>query len=407
MSFPYARSAACALGLGALLALGACSRSEHLTAGLTGPGRPGTGRQAGAGCPTLVGNDINTAFAFIHESGSVVQFRPTKPRLRMQVIGDAAEVSILDCGPCAATDIPNLTFVSGHANVFLHGSNQSLTTNGQRLTFGPLLPLGAAEPGIVIANDAQGNVLEIIWPELAGIGTGAPIVRVELVQWNFAMTNPGTSVDLTFDLTAEQDGVLTTFKGGCDGMAMDGTIVTGTGGGANLHPCPASLRGVGGSANVSSAACVQFRSRRARFEAIGDLPSHILDAIGFCAASDNPSIRFTGGTGNVRQSGQSTSVTATGKPLTFAPLVSPGVAIEPGVVLATDLSGNVLEIIWPGLAGLPAGPPILRLQLAQWSTWVRTGRNVDMDVTVDAVDGAGNKATFTATAREITIPQMK
>src|SRR5262249_49207239 len=159
-------------------------------------------------------NDLNTAFNFVHEIASVVQFRPDKRRLRMELAGDAAEVSLDACGECAAADIPSIQFTGAHANVFLHGTAQSITTTGNRLTFGPVLPLGALEPGIIIPSDAQGNVFEIIWPELAGLGPGAPIVRVQLAQWNFAMVDPGTSVDITFDVTAMQDGIQTTFKGG-------------------------------------------------------------------------------------------------------------------------------------------------------------------------------------------------
>src|SRR2546423_5248430 len=143
MHFPYTKAAACALALGAVLGLGACSRSQHATDGIAGPGRTGPGPQAGAGCPSFIPNDINTAFNFNVDFGAVVSFRPDK-RLRSEMSGDVAEVSILSCGPCAATDIPNISFTGGHANVFLHGTSQSITTTGERLTFGPLLFQGEA-----------------------------------------------------------------------------------------------------------------------------------------------------------------------------------------------------------------------------------------------------------------------
>jgi hypothetical protein len=393
------------LALAAALGLGACSRAQHVTDHLAGPARAGAGEQVVAGCPTLIANDINTAFDFNVETGAVVQFRNGN-RIRIETVGDAAEVSIQAAGPCAASDIPSINFIGGHANVFLSGTTTSITTSGNRLTFGALLFPGALlEPGVVVAQDAEGNVLEWVWPELAGVGIGSPIMRIQLAAWNTALVNGGTLLDVTWDVTAEQDGVLTTFKGHCEGMAMDGTPVIP--GGASIVPCPATIAGTSGDVNVVLGDIVQFRRNRLRFEAIGDTPLGAIEATGACAASDAPTINYVGGSANVLQAGTNISVTSTRSALTFGPLLFPGVLLEPGVVVAQDNNRNVLEIIWPGLAGFAPGPPILRLQLRQWDNWLRTGRSIDVRMRFDARGADGATASYNVASNGIVVPQQR
>jgi hypothetical protein len=76
-------------------------------------------------------------------------------------------------------------------------------------------------------------------------------------------------------------------------------------------------------------------------------------------------------------------------------------------VLATDAAGNVLEIIWPALAGLPAGPPILRLQLAVFSGAVHQGVSLDGDLTFVAHAPDGTTATFTAHGANMIVPALR
>src|SRR5262249_8327357 len=239
------------LSLHDALPICACSRAQHVTGAITGPGRSGPGSQIVSGCPTLIANDPNSAFDCILDQGSVAQFRAN--RLRIDVIGDATEIQVLSMGSCIASDVPTINITGAHANVFLAGTNHSITTPGQRLTFGPVLALGAnLEPGIVLTSDALGNVFEIIWPELAGIGTGNPIVRVQLARWNLSMISLNSKVDVTFDFVAEQGGVRTFFRGHCEGMGMDGAPVVGAGAAA-IPPCPTTLAGTtGATANISS-----------------------------------------------------------------------------------------------------------------------------------------------------------
>jgi hypothetical protein len=83
------------------------------------------------------------------------------------------------------------------------------------------------------------------------------------------------------------------------------------------------------------------------------------------------------------------------------------VLLEPGVLAASDADKNVLEIIWPALAGLPAGPPVVRFQLAKWNAWVQTGRAVDISLRLNAVGPDGKPAVFTANASNLVLPQQK
>jgi hypothetical protein len=257
----------------------------------------------------------------------------------------------------------------------------------------------------VVGNDAQGNVLEWVWPQLAGTGVGPPIMRVQLAAWNTALVNPATLLDVTWDVTAEQDGIQTTFKGHCEGMSMDGTPVLP--GGSSIPPCPATLAGTSGPVTNVLAGIVQFRSRRIRFEAVGDVASSAIGNSGACATTEAASINFTGGSANVFQAGTNLSVTGTGAQLSFGALLFPGILLEPGVVVAADANKNVLEIVWPGLAGLAPGPPILRLQLAKWNSWIRTGRSIDVAMRFNATAADGSTASYDVRANNVLLPQQR
>ena len=399
----YSRIATSLLTLALALVLGACGRSGHATSDLAGPGRHGAGTQVVAGCPTLVANTLATADAVNIESASVPQLRLN--RLRIMSIGDIAVPTIQSMGPCAAADIPTINFIGGHANVFVSGSTNSITTSGNRLTFGALTFAGnSVAPGTVAASDAEGNVLQIVWPQLAGVGVSSPRLIVQLARWNTAMTPPGTTLDVSFDFTVSQDGVQQSIKGQVANVPLDGSAVTPNGG--SIAPCPASL-GAGGAVVDQLSGIAQFRTnKRLRFEMHGDVPSGAIHASGACAAADAPTIHYTGGMGNFFRAGTTTSVTATGGPLTFGPLLVP-ITLEPGVVLNIAPGGDLLEIIWPGMAGLPPGPPILRFQVSRWNPWIQTGRKIDVEMRFDAIGPDGQPASFSCSAKNIDIPQAR
>jgi hypothetical protein len=387
--------------------LGACGRDEQGVSSLTtpmGPGHRGLRPNIAAGCPTLEQNTLNAASDFVTEVGAVAKF--DSRRIRIETTGDITDPGIALLGPCVAADVPSVRVVSGHANVFVAGTNHSLTTTGSRLTFGSMaFPGQLTEPGVVLAQDAQGNLLEIIWPDLAGAGAGPPMVRLQLARWNVAQANSAGKLDVTWDLELVQDGVHQFVKGHCEGMATDGTPVVS--GNAAIPPCPASFSG-GGSVAPINAEIVQFRpGKRLRIEVTGDLGTGALNSSGSCSASESPSIQFTGGSANAFQAGTNKSVTATGSALTFGSLLFPGVLLEPGVVVGQDAAGNVLELIWPQLAGNPPGPPVMRFQLAQWNSWVQAGRSIDVSLQFNAVGPDGHNATIRATARNILVPVAK
>lgn len=409
-----------AVALTLALGLGACSRSQHTSDSLTGPGRRGAnGSLFGIGtravdspfvpvvpCPGLIAAAPDAPLNFVATVAMVAQFRTN--RLRIESIGEIAGPSLKDMGPCAAADAPSIRFIGGHANLFFHGTDTSVTITGQPLEFGPLFFPGALiEPGIVLAIDAQNDVLEIIWPELAGLGPGDPIVRVQLSRWNPQLLTTSRTYDLEWDMTAERDGVQMTFKGRSVNVGLDGAAVVQEGGTSSPPPCPQTLANTSDAVTGVFADIVQFRANRLRLEVIGDTPGGIIDATGTCAATDQASIFFTGGSANLFRAGTNISVTTTSKPIVFGPLFFPGLAVEPGIVLATDASNNVLEIIWPGLAGLGPGLPILRLQLSGWNSWVRTGKLVDATMRFDAAAADGIPASYTVVARNVLVPTLR
>lgn len=409
MSF-LARRIARLSGVSATLALaltlGACSRSSDVTAPASGGGKTGIGtRNVPVTCPTMIPNTPETAIEFIPVSASAPQFRPN--RIRFEMEGDLPSPRMENMGPCAAVENPEIRFVSGHANVFVNGTRTSITETGEALSFGELFFPGALiEPGIVVNSDAGGNVLEIIWPAEAGLGIGQPIVRVELARWNPAYVSSANWYDIEWDMVVERDSVQMHIKGRAERVNLSGSATPQVGAGA-LSPCPATLDATADTVITQFASIVQFRTNRLRIELIGDVATGTINAMGACAASEAPSFLFTGGRADVYRPRSTESVTFFGQPMTFGPLVFPGVLLEPGIVVASDVERNVLEIIWPQLAGLGEGPPILRLQLAHWSPWIQPGRKIDCMMEFDAVGPDGIVATYTARARNIEVPPQK
>jgi hypothetical protein len=123
--------------------------------------------------------------------------------------------------------------------------------------------------------------------------------------------------------------------------------------------------------------------------------------MGGCATAAAPTLSFISGTASVTLGG--VPVTVTGGSLAFTALAVP-VPVEAGTVLATDAAGNVLQIVWPLLAGLPAGPPVLRLNLAAWTPAVQTGVLLDATLTFTARSADGSTATFTASGAGMPVP---
>ena len=137
---------------------------------------------------------------------------------------------------------------------------------------------------------------------------------------------------------------------------------------------------------------------------LGDVATGAINAMGGCVTAEVPTITVVGGTANVFRGGSNNSVTANGQELVWTSVPSVGVLIEPGVIFGTDRFGNNLSIIWPAIAGLPPGPPILRVNLASWNSWVQTGRTVDVAMTFNVVSNDGSTATYSVRANRIDVP---
>jgi len=387
------------------LSLGACSRSQHVSDSLAGPGHAGPGGgvvpAVAVGCPTLIGNSPLAPDTFAVQSAMTPKF--TNKVLRLHTIGDVASTpNLAAMGPCALGATPSIFITGGHANVFHAGTRTSISGP---LSFG-LLTAAPGVAGELLATDAVGNSIHVIWPALAGIGAGAPIVRVELRSWNTVAVNSLTRLDVEWDVTVQQDATVRTVIGRCARIPTNGSIITPTP--AVAPPCPASL-GAGGTVVNQLASLPSYtRVGGLRAEIAGDVAGGLIGLSGPCAASATPSIVFTGGTGSLTVAGRTTSLSTTNGALNFGALVFPGLAIEPGVVLAKDANGNVLEIIWPQLAGLGAGAPILRMQLKTVAPLLaRAGTKADVNMTFNAIGANGAPAVFTASARNLNIPALK
>jgi len=246
------------------------------------------------------------------------------------------------------------------------------------------------------------------------LGAAAPPGGVSV---GLASNNAAASVPASVNVPAGQSSATFAISTSTVNTVQNVTITASLNGGTrtasltvnpppvSTDPC-ASERGLGGAVNVVSALAPQFRVSRLRVELTGDVTAGTINAMGTCASVTNPPpVSFTG-SGSLVFSGTATQATATGAPLTFGTLTQP-VPAEPGVVLALDGAGNVLEIIWPALAGLPAGPPILRLQLAVFNAGVHQGSSLDCDLTFVAHAPDGTTATFTAHGANIIVPALQ
>jgi hypothetical protein len=203
----------------------------------------------------------------------------------------------------------------------------------------------------------------------------------------------------------QQDLTTRTIVGACPRIPCNGSIIVP--GPAAPVPCPLSLGAGGAVVNRLASLPAYTALNGLRADITGDVAGGLIGLSGPCAASATPTIQFTGGTGNMTLAGKATSLSSAGT-ITFGALLFPGLALEPGVVVATDAAGNMLEIIWPQLAGLGTGAPIFRLQLKRVATTVaRPGAKADVSMTYNAIGANGAPATFTVAARGLTIPPIK
>ena len=315
----------------------------------------------------------------------------------------AALVAPLSLSACSRSQhvTDSLTGLGRQAETFKHGkvphgpppppppavaSLQSVTlapasVAGGTSSQGSLLLTSAAPAGGALVTLTSSDIAAAQVPASATIAAGATTATFAVTT---APAVAGSKVIVTATL---------------NGLARTATLAV-----AASDPCK-SLNSLGGAAVLTSMTVPQFRTGRLRVDLVGDVPLAWINAMGACTATAAPSVTIVSGTGSVMLAGTTTSVTSAGGPLTFGPLALP--PAEAGTVLATDAAGNVLQIIWPALAGLPAGPPVLRMNLASWSPAVQAGVALDSDFAVVARGADGSTATFTAHGTNMIVPAFR
>ncbi len=258
-----------------------------------------------------------------------------------------------------------------------------------------------APASIVAGNTSVGTVsLSAAAPAggaLISLASGDPALVG--VPASLSIAAGSTSATFTLSSTPSPLGGSVIITATYLGASLSATLAV-----APSNPC-ASVTGLGGDAVISLATVPQFRTGRLRVDLVGDVPAGWINALGPCATSAAPAVAFISGTGNVTLSGSGASVTGAGGPLAFGPLAVP--PAEAGVVLAFDAAGNVLQIIWPALAGLPPGPPVLRMNLVSWTAAVQAGVALDATMTFTVRSADGSVATFTAHGTNMIVPAFR
>lgn len=417
MSFPLQRILLLAQALVALVllsGLGACSRSEHITDSLTGVGRaaepfkrvkppppPGgvVSLRALALVPASVAGGASSQgtldlTAAAPASGAVVALA-SSDTTAAKVPASATIAAGARAGTFTVTTTPVVASRSVTITATLNGVALTATLN---VAAGSLVSVTFAPAAITAGSPSQGTValssaaarggavvaLSNNLPAAANVPVSVTI-PAGATSATFAVTTPPAVLASSVVVTATLNGVSAT-----------GTLAVGA-----SDPCK-SLNSLGGAAVLTSMIVPQFRTGRLRVNLVGDVPLGWINAMGPCTATAAPAVTIISGSGDVTLAGTTTSVTSAGGPLTFGPLAVP--PVEVGTVLATDAAGNVLQIIWPALAGLPPGPPVLRMNLASWSAAVQTGVALDANFTYVARAADGSTATFTAHGTNMIVP---
>ena len=205
----------------------------------------------------------------------------------------------------------------------------------------------------------------------------------------------GTSATFAITTVPSLAASSVVITGTLNGVARTATLAV-----AASDPCQ-SLINLAGPMVLATQGVPQFRTGRLRIDLTGDVAAGFILAMGPCSTGAAPTASFISGSATVTSGGG--SATATGAPLAFGPLTVP-VPVEAGTVLATDAAGNVLQIIWPLLAGNPAGPPVIRLNMAAWNPGVHAGSLLDATLSFTARAADGSTATYSISGTGMAVP---
>jgi len=394
----------------AVAALGACSRDPHVTSSLTGPGQPAepfravkppptVGFKSFSITPTSVAGGASAAGSLRLSStaptgGTVVTLASSDAAAQVPAsitipAGQATGSFTVTTVAVATNHTATITATAGTST-----ASVTMTVNAPTITSVALAPAsitaGAGSTGTVTlsAAAAAGGAVIALSSSLPASASVPATVTVP------AGASTATFAVSTVPAVSASSAIIT---GSLNGLSRTATLAI-----AASDPC-VSVNKLGGAVVIATQDVKQFRTGRLRVDLTGDVPLAWINAMGTCATSAAPPVAFVSGTGNMTLAGTATSVTGTGAPLAFGPLAVP-IPAEAGTVLATDAAGNTLQIIWPALAGLPAGPPVLRLQLTSWNPAVISGTSLDCDLTFTARTADGATATFTAHGAGMPVP---
>jgi hypothetical protein len=404
------------------IGLAACSRNQSAMEALTGPSRNGSGSfQGGAAQVASISVTPSTVAGGGTSAGRVTLDRtsatPSVVALTSNNAAAAVPASVtVAAGATSATFTATTTVVTANRAVTLTasfaGTSRSVTLTVtaaggvvpppppppaaaalSTLTLTPTtVDAGTSSTGRVTLTAAApvgGSIVSLSSNNAAASVPASVTVAAGATSATFtATTNPAITVSALATVTATLGTVSRTAS-----LTVN-----------PVSPC-VSLAGKSSTVVATTAAVVQFRATRLRVEITGDVPAGYINTLGGCVPVAAPTVNFTSGTGSLTRGGA--AVTATHATLAFGPLLFPGLALEPGVVIATDAVGNVLEIVWPGLAGLAPGAPILRLQLAARDASIRAGDVLATTMTFTATAANGTTATFTANGANMVVPPLR
>ena len=396
----------------AVIGLGACGRSQHVTDSITGVGRGNAGSfQGGTPVVDALSFTPSTVAGGGSSAGSVTLDRlaPAGGAIVALASSNAALASVpasvtIAAGATSASFTVTTTVPAANSSAIISGTLNAVVRTATLNVTAPSLSSVSLAPASVFAGGPSTGTVTLTAAAPAGgalIALSSNTPALASVPASVSIAAGATSATFAVTTTPSALGASVIITGTYNAIARTATLLV-----AASNPC-ASLTGLGGAAVISLASVPQFRTTRLRVDLVGDVPAGWVNAMGGCTTSAAPSVTFVSGTGNVTLAGTNTSITSAGGPLTFGPLLVPIVPPEPGVVLNIDPAGNVLQIIWPALAGLPAGPPVFRMNLASWSAAAQTGVALDATMTFTARNLDGSTATFTARGTGMVIPAFR
>ena len=412
------------IALVAMLSLGACGSGSHVTQSLTGldreagefkrikppPPPPAVAAlQSVTLAPAAVAGGASSQGTLLLTSAA-----PAGGAVVTLTSSDAATASVpasvtIAAGATSATFTVTTVPVAANASVVVTATynalarTATLTVNAPAVVSATLASVALAPASVTAGSPSQGTVTLSAAAPAGGalIALSSSLPAAAALPASVTIAAGATSATFAISTPPAVAASSAIISAAYNGVSRTATLAI-----AASDPC-VSVNSLGGAAVIVLATVPQFRTGRLRVDLVGDVPLGWINAMGPCSALTVPAVKFLSGTGDVTLAGTTTSITGAGTALTFGPLTLPIAPPEPGVVLALDAAGNVLQVIWPALAGLPAGPPVLRMNLVSWSPAVQEGVSLDANMTFNVQGPDGSVATFTARGTNMVVPAFR